>query len=207
MGGGRERAGTSLDNEGGPGIFLEDNMPNIGIKLKELRHRRDLGVRELALRSGVSHSAISLIERDRISPSIDTLSAILDALGTTLTGFFSELQSSLPYTPFYSANDFVEIGKASSISYRVIGINHPNRQLLMLHETYAVGADSGPPVSHSAQEAGMVTRGAIELTVGEQSRVLQKGDGYYFDSRLPHRFRNLSKKASEIVSAVTPPTY
>jgi transcriptional regulator with XRE-family HTH domain len=67
-------------------------MPNIGTRLKELRRRRDLTVRELALRSGVSHSSISLIERDQISPSVDTLGAILDALGSTLPGFFSELQ-------------------------------------------------------------------------------------------------------------------
>jgi transcriptional regulator with XRE-family HTH domain len=182
-------------------------MPNIGIKLKELRRRRGLPVRELALRSGVSHSSISLIERDQISPSVDTLGAILDALGSTLTGFFSELQSSLPYSPFYPANELVEIGKAEAISYRMIGANHPNREMLMLHETYAVGADSGEAFSHSAQEAGVVIRGAIEIVVGGQSRVLLEGDGYYFDSRLPHRFRNIAEEKSEIVSAITPPTY
>jgi len=182
-------------------------MPNIGIKLKELRRRRGLPIRELALRSGVSHSSISLIERDQISPSVDTLGAILDALGSTLTGFFSELQSSLPHSPFYPASELVEIGKAEAISYRMIGANHPNREMLMLHETYAVGADSGEAFSHSAQEAGVVIRGAIEIAVGGQSRVLREGDGYYFDSRLPHRFRNIAKEKSEIVSAITPPTY
>lgn len=182
-------------------------MPKLGTKLKELRRRRDLGVRELAIRSGISHSTISLIERDRMSPSVDTLSAILDALGTTLTGFFSDLQSSLPYTPFYRAGDLVEIGKANSISYKVIGMNHPNRQLLMLHETYAVGANSGDAFSHSAQEAGMITKGAVEVTVGDFCRVLKPGDAYYFDSRLPHRFRNVSDETSEILSAITPPTY
>lgn len=182
-------------------------MAQVGTKLRELRRRRDLGVRELALRSGISHSAISLIERDRMSPSVDTLSAILDALGTTLTGFFSDLQASTPYTPFYQAEELVEIGKAHAISYRMIGINHPNRQLLMLKETYAVGSDTGEAFSHAAQEAGVVTRGAIELTVGEQKRVLKPGDAYYFDSRLPHRFRNVADEKSEILSAVTPPTY
>jgi transcriptional regulator with XRE-family HTH domain len=182
-------------------------MPQIGMKLRELRRRRNLGVRELALRSGISHSSISLIERDRMSPSIDTLSAILDALGTTLTGFFADLQSTIPYSPFYPASEWVEIGKAKTISYRVLGMNHPNRQILMLHERYAVGADTGEAVTHSAQEAGMVTRGAVEVTVGDQSRVLREGDGYYFDSRLPHRFRNISDGISAIVSAVTPPTY
>jgi transcriptional regulator with XRE-family HTH domain len=188
-------------------VTIEVVMPNIGIKLKELRRRRRLAVRELALRSGVSHSSISLIERDQISPSVDTLGAILDALGSTLTGFFSELQSSLPYSPFYPAGELAEIGKAEAISYRMIGANHPNRAMLMLHETYAVGADSGEAFSHSAQEAGMVIRGAIEIAVGGQSRVLREGDGYYVDSRLPHRFRNIGEEKSEIVSAITPPTY
>ncbi len=72
-------------------------MPRIGTKLHELRRRRSLSVREVAKRSGVSHSAISLIERDRMSPSVDTLSAILEAMGSTLTGFFSGLSASMPY--------------------------------------------------------------------------------------------------------------
>ncbi|MFB2552556.1 cupin domain-containing protein [Ensifer soli] len=182
-------------------------MPKIGPKLKELRRRRALGLRELAIRSGMSHSTISLIERDRMSPSIDTLGAILDALGTTLTGFFTDLNSNLPPKPFYTAQEFVEIGKSETISHRVIGLEHPNRHLLMLHETYAIGADTGEEFTHSAQESGMVLSGAIEVTVGSQKRVLKPGDGYYFDSREPHRFRNVADATSEIVSAITPPTY
>lgn len=182
-------------------------MPKIGTRLRELRRRRNLGVREVALRSGISHSSISLIERDRMSPSVDTLSAILDALGTTLTGFFSDLNSTVRHSPFYEAGEWVEIGKAQTVSYRMLGMNHPNRQILMLHETYAVGADTGEPFSHSAQEAGTVLRGAVEVTVGDESRVLKAGDGYYFDSRMPHRFRNVANEPSTVLSAVTPPTY
>ena len=60
-----------------------------------------------------------------MSPSVDTLSAILDALGTTLTGFFAEVSAAVPYSPFYPAGERVEIGKAQTISYRVLGMNHP----------------------------------------------------------------------------------
>ncbi len=182
-------------------------MAKLGARLRELRRRRDLGLRELAARSGVSHSAISLIERDRMSPTVDTLGAILDALGATLSGFFIELQPGAPYTPFYRASELSEIGNADAISYRIVGMNHPDRQLLMLHETYAVGADTGEPIAHPAQEAGVVTRGAVELTVAGQTRILRPGDAYYFDSRLPHRFRNAAQEPSEIVSAVAPPSY
>lgn len=182
-------------------------MAKLGNHLKELRGRRKLTVRELAARSGVSHATISLIERDRTSPSIDTLSAMLDALGTTLVGFFDGLQTALPYSPFYKADDLVEIGDTDTVSYRVVGINHPNRRILMLRETYEIGADTGKAFSHNAQESGVVLTGKIELSVGDQTQVLEPGDGYYFDSQLPHRFRNVGTTKAEIVSAVTPPTY
>lgn len=185
----------------------EDTMPRIGHHIKELRTRRKLTVRELALRSGVSHATISLIERERTSPSIDTLSAMLDALGTTLVGFFGDIPQTVPYSPFYAKDELVEIGDASAVSYRMLGMNHPNRHLLMLRETYQVDTDSGAPFSHKAQEAGFVLSGEMELTVGSETRVLRSGEAYYFDSQLPHRFRNVGKTTAEIISAVTPPTY
>lgn len=182
-------------------------MPLIGRHIKDLRIRRKLTVRELASRSGISHATISLIERDKSSPSVDTLSAILDALGTTLVGFFEDIQQSIPSSPFYSKDDLVEIGNIGAVSYRVLGMNHPNRHILMLHETYEVNADSGATLTHKAQEAGFVVAGEVEVTVGNDSRVLRKGDGYYFDSQMPHRFRNVGNTKAEIISAVTPPTY
>jgi transcriptional regulator with XRE-family HTH domain len=165
-------------------------MALVGQKLKDLRCRRGLPVRELALRSGLSHAAISLIERDKMSPSIDTLGAILDTLGTTFAGFFADLPPAMPYNPFYAASDLTEIGVATSISSKIIG-----------------GSSSGAACTHRAQEAGLVIEGAVEVTVGEQTKTLTAGDAYYFDSHHPHRFRNVANQKSRIVSAVTPPTY
>ena len=182
-------------------------MPQIGSKLHALRARRGLGMRELAARSGVSPSAISLIERNRMSPSVDTLSAVLSALGSTMAAFFDDLRSDVPYSPFYKAEELVEIGRSDRVSHRLVGMNHPNRRLLLLRERYAPRAATEATLSHPAEEAGIVTRGAVEVTVDGMSRILEEGDAYYFDSRSSHSFRNLSNEESEIVSAVTPPTY
>lgn len=182
-------------------------MPEIGSKLRALRARRGLGMRELAARSGVSPSAISLIERDRMSPSVDTLSAVLSALGSTMSAFFDDLVSDVPYSPFYKADELVEIGRSDRVSHRLVGINHPNRRLLLLHERYAPRAATEATLSHAAEEAGIVTCGAVEVTVNGKSRVLHEGDAYYFDSRSSHSFRNVSSGESKIISAVTPPTY
>ncbi len=182
-------------------------MAMVGAELKALRTRRGLGLRELAARSGVSHSAISLIERDRMSPSVDTLGAILGALGTTLSSFFAELTSGQPSRPFYRAEELVEIGRSDRVSYRLVGMDYPNRRMLMLAERYAPGAATEARVTHRAEEAGIVTRGAVEVAVGDRTMVLRAGDAYYFDSQQPHRFRNVDPGVSEIVSAITPPTY
>lgn len=181
-------------------------MAKIGAQLKALRQRRHLSTRELAARSGISHTTISLMERDRISPSIDTLQAVLDALGSRLSEFLGGLTEGSE-SPFYPAEDLPEIGNADSISYRLIGLNHPYRTFQFLKETYAAGADSGDMLSHAAQEAGYVVSGSVEVTVGNQIRVLRPGDGYYFDSREQHRFRNIGSSTAEIVSAISPPSY
>ena len=182
-------------------------MPEIGSKLRELRARRSLGMRELAARSGVSHSAISLIERDRISPSVDTLSAMLAALGSTMSAFFGDLGNGVPYSPFYGAGELAEIGRSDRVSYRLVGMNHPNRRMLLLRERYAPDATTEAALVHAAEEAGIVICGAVEVTVDGYTRVLREGDAYYFDSRAPHKFRNVAGGMSEIISAVTPPTY
>ncbi|MBR6959754.1 MAG: helix-turn-helix transcriptional regulator, partial [Clostridiales bacterium] len=62
----------------------------IGEKIKFLRQQNNLTQGELADRCELSKGFISQLENDMTSPSITTLTYILDALGTNLADFFSE---------------------------------------------------------------------------------------------------------------------
>ena len=62
---------------------------NIGERLRELREARNFSMRALATRSGLSANALSMIERGRASPSVSTLYKLADALGVSITSFFS----------------------------------------------------------------------------------------------------------------------
>lgn len=55
-----------------------------GSLVREARKRHGLGQAELAERLGTSQPAISRIERDQISPTLETLERILNATGETL---------------------------------------------------------------------------------------------------------------------------
>jgi transcriptional regulator with XRE-family HTH domain len=58
--------------------------PRCGPLIREVRRRHKLGQAALAHRLGTSQAAISRIERDLVSPSIETLSRILEAMGETI---------------------------------------------------------------------------------------------------------------------------
>ena len=102
----------------------------------------------------------------------------------------------------------MEIGDGNKISYRMLGLGHPNRQLLVCHETYEVGAGAEQPIAHAAQEAGVIVRGEIELSVNGETQILAEAMGstwiavFHIDIGT-----HVGKEACEIISAVTPPIY
>jgi transcriptional regulator with XRE-family HTH domain len=55
-----------------------------GSLLRAARRRHGLDQAELAARAGTSQAAISRIERDLVSPKLETLERLLNALGETL---------------------------------------------------------------------------------------------------------------------------
>lgn len=182
---------------------------DIGHKLKTIRKERGLSQRELAARAGLTNGTISLIEQNRTSPSVASLKSLLDAIPISMAEFFSTIEDTDAPKVFYKSDELTEITPASPghPSLRMLG-DAQNHALQVLHETYAPGADTGPEtLAHQGEEAGIVVRGTIEVTVDGRTATLQAGDGYLFDSRLPHRFRNTSNDVCEVVSACTPPSF
>jgi transcriptional regulator with XRE-family HTH domain len=59
-------------------------MKTPGELLREARERHGVSQKRLAMRAGTTQSAISRIERDRVSPSVETLRELLYLLGEDL---------------------------------------------------------------------------------------------------------------------------
>lgn len=60
-------------------------MKTPGQLLREARARHGVSQKQLAMRASTTQSAISRIERDRVSPSVETLRELLYLLGEDLT--------------------------------------------------------------------------------------------------------------------------
>ena len=184
----------------------EEVSEGVGERLSKLRLAHGLSQRKLASLAGLTNGAISTIEQERVSPSVASLKKLLEVFGLSLAEFFAD--DFEPTTKvFFTAREMPQISKGM-VGIRQVGRDMTNRKLQVLHETYQPGGDTGlPMITHAGEESGVVVRGEIEITVGNQSQVLVAGDSYYFSSRLPHRFRNPGADVCEIVSACTPPTF
>jgi transcriptional regulator with XRE-family HTH domain len=187
---------------------LEADAPTVvdqevGARLRSIRQRFGLSQRELARRAGVTNGTVSLIEQGQVSPSIGSLRRLTGALSLTLAEFFGVDIERLGASTFFRADELPEIG-SGHVSLRRVGSKARQPRHQILHERYPPGADTGEELlSHPGEEGGVVTRGQILVTVGSEERVLKTGDAYYFDSRIPHRFRNPGSEECEIVSAAS----
>jgi transcriptional regulator with XRE-family HTH domain len=179
---------------------------DVGARLRYVRMRHGLSQRALAKRAGVTNSSISLIEANEVNPSVGVLKRILDGIPIGLSEFFA-MEPERPRQAFYQAQELVEIGRGG-ISYRQVGESLFGRALQILKERYEPGTDTGRvPLVHEGEEGGIVLSGRIEVTVGEERRILGPGDAYYFESNRPHRFRCVGPNPCEVVSACTPPSF
>ena len=180
---------------------------DIGARLQLVRKSKGLSQRELAKRVGVTNSTISLIEQNKVSPSVSSLKKVLDGIPISLADFFTMDLADTGDSPFYAAGDQPDVGN-NDIHYFLVGQHRANRQMCILREVMPPGSDTGETMlSHDGEEGGVIVQGQVELTVGDQVRVLGPGEAYYFESRQPHRFRNIGRDEAILVSANTPPTF
>jgi transcriptional regulator with XRE-family HTH domain len=185
----------------------DEPSDDIGTRLRLVRQIYGLTQRELARRAGVTNGAISLIEQNRVSPSISSLKKILDGIPLSLADFFT-LNFASSENVFFTGTELTEIAFGPAISMRMVGRNIKDRALQMLHETYQPGADTGEEMlRHHGEECGIIVSGSLTVTVGTQEKTLTPGDAYYFRSDIPHRFRNPGAEPCILVSANSPPSF
>ena len=189
-----------------PRVNSRSTEQDVAQRLRDLRVARGLSQRELARRSGVANATISQIEAGKHNPTVSMLKRLLDGIPVSLGDFFAD-DLLPPEQIFFRAGELTEIADGG-VSYRQVGTGLRGRALQLLHERYQPGAGTGGhSLHHEGEEAGIVLRGRLQVTVGDERTVLGPGDAYYFQSSVPHRFRNAGNEVCELISVCTPPSF
>ncbi len=178
---------------------------DIGPKLKEIRLRKRLKLKDVAEKTGLSISLISQVENNNTSPSLSTLVKLSNYLGTD-TSFFlenSEKKKSASVChkkdrKFWTSND-------KKIFFELLNPSVRNNRMEIVFATVKCFETSPEKYTHEGEEFGLVLKGQIQVEVGDESYVLDEGDTIYFKSTLPHAIYGLAPEDSEIIWVTSPP--
>ena len=159
---------------------------DIGNKIRELRTRKGLTLEELASRSELTKGFLSQLERDLTSPSIDSLSDILEALGTNLAEFFQEDKND--QFIFHADDFFVDEREDCTVNWIV-----PNTQKNQME-----------PILLELPEGGESF--TVEPHDGEE-HPLRRGETFYLHGHSFHLLKNVRKTTAHVLWVSTPPLF
>lgn len=195
----------------------DDAVVFLGARLKEVRQRSGMSLRELARRAGVSPSLVSQIENGKSQPSVASLYSFSRLLGVPVDELFdADPQGVLVADDEWHGDGRMNPANAwrpSEYANRVSVVHPAHRSHLEMAEgvtwerlaatpehavnfmkvVYAAGATStagGELVTHDGYEYAYVLTGELVVTVGNESFTLRAGESIGFDSSIPHVHRN-----------------
>lgn len=186
----------------------ESAEEDIGKKINQLRLAKGYSQRKLAKLSGLTNTSISSIERNKVSPAVNTLKAILAVLGSDLTTFFSDEWKEPKARVVVTPKDLLELSESNSrVSLKQVYNCSTTKNLGFLIETYQPNSSTEEKIAHEGEEIGTVIEGKILIRIAETTYLLNQGDSYVIDTIQPHTFINPTDSVTRIVSAHTPTTY
>ena len=179
---------------------------DIGKKIRSLRLQRGLTQQELGDRCELSKGFISQLERNQASPSIATLTDLLESLGSSLPEFFRE--DAEEKTVFSAQDMFVkEDGETlkGSITWLVPDAQKNSMEPILIEMDAGGRSETFPP--HEGEEFGYVLAGSVFLWQGGKKQRVRAGCSFCIHPREEHYLENAGKSRTRVIWVSNPPSF
>lgn len=171
----------------------EQEVPNVGTRLRALRKQRGLSLRALAGLSELSPNTISLIERGLTSPTVSSLHQLASGLGVPITTFFAD--SSEKAKVILTRADGRSRSGSASVVLENLAHGLDEQTCAPFLATLKHGASSGRRLmAHSGHELIYCLEGELDYEIDGKHYLLAPGDTLLFHADLPHRWRNGNRR-------------
>ncbi len=183
---------------------------NLGEKIRTLRKKIGMTQKELAEQVGLTPSFISQLEKNLISPSLDSLLKLSEKLNTQPIYFLVEGESSPLQKMVIRPEERQEIRlptmKGKDIRLQLLVSDVLNRRM----EPYLITMNEGARVeghfyAHKGDEFAYVIEGEVEVEIQNEKHLLKQGDSLYIGSIFPSRWENTGKRDAVILWILSPP--
>jgi transcriptional regulator with XRE-family HTH domain len=186
-------------------VLLKKQGARIGTILKTYREKLRINQSVVAGKASISTSMLSQIERSVVSPSIETLFAVCNALGLDITRLFQSVTEKQQVRVHHPGERLTN--KGNGVSYEQLVMHTENMYpaemfLLDVAPHTKVGMTGS---GHDGVEMGYVLHGTAVLVVSDIEYVLRKGDSVLFNASLPHHLENRDSVPFQAVWNALPP--
>lgn len=180
----------------------------LGQKIKELRVLKELTLKDLSEKTGLSISFISQVERGLSTITITSLQNIADVLGESLTYFLSSPKKQEKMIIRSYEQEVFQVKDSKYVYYSLAGdmpdkIFDPMIAVLLPGQT----RDEVLPYPHKGQEFGYVLEGILTFIIGDKEYELYPGDSLHIPSMTPHNWANFTNKIVKVLYIITPKVF
>ena len=173
-------------------------MVDLGKRIKSIRKRKGLTLQDLSEKSGMSATAISAIERNVSSPTVNTLSSLGKALGESLSFLLGEAE--IAYVVTRADGRERPATQARGIDLQNLASGVPGQRFHPMIGLLAPGATSGDElIAHHGDDFLFVIKGMLDVETNGDVIHLGEGDSVYLRESTPYCLRNTSAEESHIV--------
>lgn len=171
-------------------------------KLKTHRKERGWSLRDLAAKTGVSPSYLSLVERGRTVPTLPKFIRICEALDISMGHFGGHAA-----VPVRVTAEEHESATFHDSYARITILSSPRDSAVMMFLFEIEPTELRPDrmISHAYPEYGYVLEGQLKVVLEGETVLADKGDTVRIEAGQPHRFINPGKTPS--VSIWSAPAY
>lgn len=166
----------------------EQTMLVVGARIRAMRLHQKLTLRDVAERTGVSVSMLSMLERGVSTASVGTLVAVSSALGVRMYDLFAHEDGDASPVTTLAEQTVFRTGKGTA--RRVAHSDSEAGLELAINEYAPDGASDSAPLRHDGREVGVLISGQLTVELDGQSYVLEPGDAIAYSSDRPHRLTN-----------------
>lgn len=182
------------------------NDLQIGLILHRLRSEKGLTLQELAKMTSLTAAYISKLENEKVSPSINTLKKLADALNVSLTEFFvNDLINDPCINPPESWTRKLVKGWDADVRQMIKLVG--NKKMQPFFTTIPPGGGAHDHYTHPGEEFVYILKGVLTLNLDGKPHKLHPGSLAYFSAMSRHTWVNEGKKTVKMIWVCSPPSW
>jgi transcriptional regulator with XRE-family HTH domain len=181
-------------------------VAQVGATVRRLRAAQGLTLSDAASMASISPAMLSRLEHGDVAPSLDTLAALAEALGTNCAALLRDPEHGMSDAQLVKKGEGLEVvrrGTRRGHTYHLLASDRgPRRAFEPFLVTLNSKSEIFPEFEHPGTEFIHILEGSLRYRHGSETYLLKPGDSLTFRGDVPHGPDTLLKLPIRMLSII-----